>query len=207
MTGLAFHPNRPQKRRLKPSFRRWAPRLGAIRWPICLRSYPEGTRFQRNLKIARWSWIKRISRRGIRMPIHRVLPEHDIPRRRQRGSLRMRKGSSGSVRVFYPEFDREEIIQVLSERLEELGRRLSLVQVVLFGSYAKGNYTVGSDIDLLVVYKGERRDDAFATVKKVLDIPRLEPHLYTEEEYKNMEGTLSRMTKEGVLLMGSESAF
>lgn len=78
--------------------------------------------------------------------------------------------------------------------------RLPIVRVVLFGSYAKGNYTVGSDVDLLVVYRGKRRDDAFSIVKKVFDIPRLEPHLYTEEEYEDMKNTLDKMIEDGVLL-------
>ncbi|MCI2424640.1 nucleotidyltransferase domain-containing protein [Candidatus Acetothermia bacterium] len=112
----------------------------------------------------------------------------------------MQRESSTSVRIFYPEFDREEVLQILSERLKELARELPLLWVILFGSYAKGNYSVGSDVDLLVVYKGKLQDDAFAIVKRVLDIPRLEPHLYTEEEYENMEETLSKMTKDGVVL-------
>ena len=118
----------------------------------------------------------------------------------------MRKRSSSSVRVFYPKFDREEILQILSERLKELEEKLPLVHVVLFGSHAKGNYTVGSDVDILVVYRGGRRDDAYAVVKKVLDIPRLEPHLYTEGEYEKMKGTLSKMTEGGVVLLSKDEA-
>jgi len=105
------------------------------------------------------------------------------------------------VRIFYPKFDKKEVLRILSERLKELEARLSLVLVVLFGSYAKGNYTVGSDVDLLVVYRGERRDDVYALVKKVLDIPRLEPHLYTEEEYKEMRETIDKMSRGGVVLL------
>ena len=86
----------------------------------------------------------------------------------------MRRRSSNSVRVFYPKFDKGEIVRVLSERVKELGEKLPLIRIVLFGSHAKGNYTVGSDVDILVVYRGEKRDDAYALVKKILDIPRLE---------------------------------
>ncbi len=112
----------------------------------------------------------------------------------------MQRRSSTFVQIFYPEFDREKLLQIFSGRLKELERRLPLIYVVLFGSYAKGNYTVGSDVDLLVVYKGELRDDAFALVKRTLAIPHLEPHLYTEEEYSGMQETLSRMIKDGVVL-------
>lgn len=107
------------------------------------------------------------------------------------------------MRVFYPAFDRAEIIQTLSERLPALEAQLPLVRVVLFGSYAKGNYTAASDVDLLIVYKGQARDDAYAIAKKILAIPRLEPHLYTDEEYKKMKGTLTKMLEGGIVLHAS----
>jgi len=105
------------------------------------------------------------------------------------------------VLVFYPEFDREQLIKIISGKLEELEKRLPLILVVLFGSYAKGNYTVRSDVDLLIVYSGRRREDAFAMVKKIFNIPRLEPHFYTEEDYRKMEKTLSKMIKDGIVLL------
>jgi len=84
--------------------------------------------------------------------------------------------------------------------MRELEKQLPLVYVVLFGSYAKGNYTVGSDIDLLVVYRGEARPDAYACVKKILDLPRLEPHLYTHAEYEQSREMLEKMTEGGIVL-------
>ena len=105
-----------------------------------------------------------------------------------------------SVRVFYPKFDRAELIRRLQERMDELDKHLPLLRVVLFGSYAKGNYTVASDVDLLVVYQGPPREDAFAVVKKVLNIPGLEPHVYSEGEYRQVEQRIARMTEGGIVL-------
>jgi predicted nucleotidyltransferase len=85
--------------------------------------------------------------------------------------------------------------------MRELEKQLPLVYVALFGSYAKGNYTVGSDIDLLVVYRGEARPDAYACVKKILDLPRLEPHVYAEAEYERLREALRKMTEEGIVLV------
>ncbi len=116
----------------------------------------------------------------------------------------MRKGSSGSVKVFFPKLTRAEVIRLLSARLKELREKLPLEQVVLFGSYAKGNYTAASDIDLLVVYRGEKREDAYALVKKTLDLPRLEPHVYHVSEFEEMAKTIKKMTKDGVLLFRSD---
>ena len=113
----------------------------------------------------------------------------------------MRSRSSSSVRIFYPALSRAEVINRLRAGARELEKQLPLVYAVLFGSYAKGNYTVGSDVDLLVIYKGEARPDAYACVKKILDLPRLEPHLYTEAEYEGLRGTLRTMTEGGIVLV------
>jgi len=112
----------------------------------------------------------------------------------------MQRRSLGSVRIFYPEFDREEILRILSERLGALDAKLPLIRVVLFGSYARGNYTVASDVDLLIVYRGKPRPDAYAMTKRILGIPRLEPHLYSQAEYEKMKGTISRMSEAGIVL-------
>jgi len=112
----------------------------------------------------------------------------------------MRTRSSGSVRIFYPAFDKTELLRALRERLGRLESELPLVRVVLFGSYARGAHTVGSDVDLLVVYRGEPRPDAYAVTKRALDIPRLEPHLYTEAEYQGARTTVDRMVRGGVTI-------
>lgn len=113
----------------------------------------------------------------------------------------MRKESSSSVRIFYPRFDKEELIQKLKKKLGNLAKELPLSFVVLFGSYAQGNYTVASDVDLLVVYGGKERKDAFATVKNTLDIPLLEPHVYSDDQYESLKGIIGRMIAGGVVLV------
>ena len=115
----------------------------------------------------------------------------------------MQRKSSDSVRVFYPKFNREKLIQTIRERLEDLNQKLPLLLVVLFGSYAKGNYTVASDADLLVVYRGKKRKDAYATLKRTLGIPRLEPHVYSDSEYEKMKKTIKKMIKNGIVLFQS----
>ena len=57
----------------------------------------------------------------------------------------------------------------------------------------KGNYTVASDADLLVIYRGKERKDAYAIIKRTLGLPRLEPHVYSDSEYK-------KMTENGIVL-------
>ena len=112
----------------------------------------------------------------------------------------MPNDSSGSVRIFYPKVDREELVSRIKNELAELNRKLSLSKVVLFGSYAKGDYTVASDVDLLVVYKGEPEEDPFKLVKRSLDITGLEPHIYRKEEFEQNRKTLEKMIEGGIVL-------
>ena len=111
-----------------------------------------------------------------------------------------RPASSSSVRVFYPKFSKAELVQRLRARLPELLRLLPVRRAVLFGSYAKGRYTVASDVDLLVVYAGRRREDAFAVVKKAMALRGLEPHVYSEGDYLAAKPTIDRMIDGGVVL-------
>ncbi len=104
------------------------------------------------------------------------------------------------MKIFYPEFDRADLLRILKERIKRLDEELPLVKVILFGSYSKGNYTVGSDIDLLVIYKGEPNPDAYTITKKCVSIPRLEPHLYAEVEYEKVKETIHKMSEGGILL-------
>jgi len=62
---------------------------------------------------------------------------------------------------------------------------------------------VASDVDLLVVYKGEKRDDLFAFLKKSFNIPRLEIHLYSEKEYQEMKDTVNKMIKGGIIIFSN----
>jgi predicted nucleotidyltransferase len=109
----------------------------------------------------------------------------------------MRSEYSSSVRVFYPKFDRKTIIETLKQKVDALKKKLHVSMVVLFGSYAKDSYTVNSDIDLLIVYRGEVKD-AYEIAKRTISIYGVEPHTYSEEEYREMRMTIRKMIEGGV---------
>ena len=51
--------------------------------------------------------------------------------------------------------------------------------------------------------KGEKREDAFAKIKKTINIYGIEPHVYTESEYKRMREDIRKMIKGGIILFSS----
>ena len=97
----------------------------------------------------------------------------------------MRSKSSGSVKVYYPKQNRDELIALLKERARALNSRLRLNRVVLFGSYAKKRQTAASDIDLLVVYEGQG-SDAYTLCWDAFSLQQLELHLYPLSDYEEM---------------------
>jgi predicted nucleotidyltransferase len=112
----------------------------------------------------------------------------------------MLKKSSSSVKIFYPNYSRQELLELLLKRLPGLEAFLPLKKVVLFGSWAIGKETAFSDIDLLVVYKNPRREEAFKLVKQSFNMQGLEPHVYSEDEAEKLQPTIDQMTKQGIPL-------
>ena len=114
----------------------------------------------------------------------------------------MQKESSSSVRFFYPRFDKEELIKKINKSLKEIAKELPIVLVTLFGSYARGNYTVASDVDILIILRDKEKEkkNTFAKLKKHLDIPSVELHIYSEDEYRKHKESIDRLTAGGIVL-------
>lgn len=62
----------------------------------------------------------------------------------------MRERSSDSVKIKYA-LPEEKVEEIVSTYVDKLKLEIDILLAVLFGSYAKGNYSFGSDIDVLVV--------------------------------------------------------
>lgn len=69
--------------------------------------------------------------------------------------MRLRVRLLSSVKIFWP--DKEAIDLALREYLDALRDKKEVLAVYLCGSWAKGNYTAASDMDLLVVIKQDTR--------------------------------------------------
>jgi predicted nucleotidyltransferase len=93
----------------------------------------------------------------------------------------------------------------LREGIPALVGQLPVRRVVLFGSWATDRATAFSDVDLLVVYAGTPRLDAYDVVRRVFDVRGIEPHIYAEAQAELLSPILNRMTSSGIdLLTGSE---
>src|SRR5438874_1005671 len=114
----------------------------------------------------------------------------------------MRTELFGSVKVFWPEFSRDELIGQLRARATALAVQLPLKQAVLFGSWAHNQATAFSDVDVLVVYRGPAREDAYRLAFRALRVDGLEAHVYSEHEAGAVAETLRGMTEGGVDLLG-----
>ena len=77
---------------------------------------------------------------------------------------------------------------------------MPLRRAVLFGSYASDRFDAASDIDLMVIYEGERRDGAFETLKRAMTLVGVEPHVYSEVEALQAAAVIQRMTEGGVVV-------
>jgi predicted nucleotidyltransferase len=117
----------------------------------------------------------------------------------------MLKQSSDSVRVFYRPYSREQLITRLREGLPALVGVLPVLRVVLFGSWATGRATAFSDIDILVVYAGATRADAYKVARRAFNVRGIELHLYAEAEAELLRPTLDRVTKLGIDLLAGSS--
>ena len=82
----------------------------------------------------------------------------------------------------------KEIFEELKKLAEKIKKDFK-AEVYLFGSFAKGEITEGSDIDLLIIgnFKG-KMPERILKIIKYTDLP-IEPLCYTEEEFERIKNT------------------
>ena len=87
----------------------------------------------------------------------------------------------------YP-ISRNDIKESLKGFLHAIVNQFSIDKVILFGSYARGDFHENSDIDLIIV--GIFKERFFDRIGKILDLVpndlNIEPFVYTKEEFEKM---------------------
>lgn len=83
--------------------------------------------------------------------------------------------------------DREKIYEQLKEFAHLLKTKHKVKKVYLYGSFARGDFNEGSDIDLIIV--GEFEDKMPQRINKIFNLTSLpiEPLVYTEAEFEQMK--------------------
>jgi len=109
----------------------------------------------------------------------------------------------------------KEIKQILSEIVKKLKNDYKPIKIILFGSYAYGNPTQNSDIDLLILKDTDKkRADRFVWVKRIIYNPDLEisvsPLVYTPDELKERlrigDDFVKEIIQKGVVLYERQSS-
>lgn len=66
--------------------------------------------------------------------------------------------------------DRQEIIDFLTSHKQELYEKYGVIQIGLFGSYARGKVKEDSDIDIAVEIKSQNKFRSFFGLKQYLEM-------------------------------------
>jgi hypothetical protein len=81
----------------------------------------------------------------------------------------------------------EDLLNEIKIFAGELKKNLSVKEVYLYGSFAKGEIHEGSDMDLLII--GDFSERFFDRIGRILDLTDLpvEPIVYTVEEFDELK--------------------
>ena len=103
----------------------------------------------------------------------------------------------------------QEIYKILRNISERLKREYNAEKVILFGSYARGEETLDSDVDILVIAPTkERMIDRMASVSRIIRDLRnglpISPIVLTSEEFRRKleegDAFIRTVVEEGVVL-------
>ncbi len=103
-------------------------------------------------------------------------------------------------------FPNQKIGRQITRLVHKIKSRLKPDRIFLFGSFARGDYSEASDVDLLIV--GKFKEKFFDRIGKVIslndtELP-VEPLVYTPEEFSKMSREknpfLSRVLKEAIIM-------
>ncbi len=96
-----------------------------------------------------------------------------------------------------------QIINSIKRFKESIKSGLNVKRVILFGSYARGNYTDNSDIDVCIIAENISNNylAMLQIAPKVIDIDvRIEPVVFSDKEFNesNLYGLLKEIKDYGI---------
>ena len=96
--------------------------------------------------------------------------------------------------------DKRDAINIASRYADAVKLKYDIVKIILFGSYARGNYHKDSDIDIAVILK-----DYNSQIDTQLDLmrirrkidSRIEPHPFREKDFDITNPIVNEIVKYG----------
>jgi uncharacterized protein len=82
--------------------------------------------------------------------------------------------------------DKNDAVKIADQYATAINQRYDFLKIILFGSYAKGNYHEDSDIDIAIVFKDfnnliEMQVELMKLRRKIDS--RIEPHPFRESDF------------------------
>jgi predicted nucleotidyltransferase len=96
--------------------------------------------------------------------------------------------------------DKTDVLEIASRYADEVRGKFDTIRIILFGSYAKGNYHDDSDIDIAIIFK-----DYNSILDMQLELMRLrrkvdsriEPHPFRERDFDLSDPVVNEILKYG----------
>lgn len=96
--------------------------------------------------------------------------------------------------------DKADVFYIAQRYAEAVKADYDIIRIILFGSYAKGNYNDDSDIDIAVVFKDYSNlidmQLELMRLRRKID-SRIEPHPFRESEFELSNPIVSEIIKYG----------
>ena len=99
-------------------------------------------------------------------------------------------------------YSRKQVREIAAKYAERIKNHIELHSLYVYGSYARGNYTEDSDIDIAVVadgFTGDLIEDTFYLMKIRRSVDnRIEPHPFSVEEFNENHPLAKEVLNTGV---------
>ncbi|NJK85864.1 MAG: nucleotidyltransferase domain-containing protein [Bacteroidales bacterium] len=99
--------------------------------------------------------------------------------------------------------DKRDAINIAEQYANALKSKYDFVKIILFGSYAKGNYNEDSDIDIAVVLKDYNNLNdiqlELMRLRRKID-SRIEPHPFREKDFEITNPIVNEIIKYGLMV-------
>jgi len=96
--------------------------------------------------------------------------------------------------------DKAEAVNIAQRYAGAVKENYDIIRIILFGSYAKGNYNDDSDIDIAVIFKDYSNlidmQLELMRLRRKID-SRIEPHPFRESEFELSNPIVSEIIKYG----------